>query len=129
MKPRAILITCMAFSALSLAACVEEPPMTGAGLYDDHCAACHGADATGNAELGAPDLTTLTKRHGGTFPAQYAMSTIDGYSRDTTHGPMPEFGALIASPMDTWIYPTGTPTPTPVSLILLASYLEGLQQG
>lgn len=127
MTPRALLIAGLALAGL--AGCVEEPPMTGAGLYGDYCASCHGADATGDPDIGAPDLTRLAARHGGTFPARYAMSTIDGYSRDATHGPMPEFGALIASPVETWTDEDGTPTPTPLSLILLAQYLEGVQRG
>lgn len=127
MKPRAIV-----FSLLALAACTEEP-LTGAGLYSDYCASCHGADAAGGAvEVGGklpPNLTTLSRRHGGTFPSVYVMSTIDGYAREATHGPMPIFGELIDSEIETWTDPEGVPTPTPVSLILLAAYLEGLQEG
>ncbi|MGI6245130.1 MAG: cytochrome-c oxidase, cbb3-type subunit III [Pseudochelatococcus sp.] len=31
---------------------------TGAKVFADNCASCHGADGTGNRELGAPNLTT-----------------------------------------------------------------------
>lgn len=127
MTPRAIAIAGLALAGL--AGCVEAPQETGAELYAARCASCHGADATGNPDIGAPDLTTLAARHGGTFPAGYVMSTIDGYSRDATHGPMPAFGALIASPVETWTDADGTPTPTPRALILLAQYLEGRQAG
>lgn len=118
-------------AAAALAGCIEEP-MTGAGLYQDNCASCHGADAKGGRPLAdgkvPPNLTTLAKRHGGRYPAVYVMSTIDGFSRDATHGPMPIFGDLLAGPVESWTDPDGTPTPTPVSLILLNEYLEG-QQG
>lgn len=109
--------------------CVEQP-VTGAGLYAEYCASCHGADARGNAGIDppGPDLTTLAKRHGGRYPAVYVMSTIDGYARDETHGPMPIFGDLLDGAVETWVDPEGTPTPTPVSLMLLNEYLEG-QQG
>jgi mono/diheme cytochrome c family protein len=114
-------------AALVLVGCVDEP-MTGAGLYSAYCASCHGVDARGDAEIGAPDLGTLSKRHGGTYPAVYVMSTIDGYARDETHGPMPIFGDLIDAPVETWVDPDGTPTPTPVSLMLLNEYLAGQQE-
>ena len=120
MKSRAILIL-----MLALGACAQEPA-TGVGLYADYCAACHGVDAKG---VTGPDLTALGRRHKGAYPAVYVMSTIDGYARDETHGPMPIFGELLEGEIETWTGPDGVPTPTPVSLILLNDYLEGLQEG
>lgn len=120
----------LGLSALALTGCSEEPALTGRGLYADYCAGCHGADAKGGPPVAGktpPDLTTLARRHGGTFPAEYVMSTIDGLAREKTHGPMPIFGRLIESPIETWIAPDGTPTPTPEALILLAEYLEDRQ--
>ncbi|OIP84092.1 MAG: hypothetical protein AUK37_06150 [Rhodobacterales bacterium CG2_30_65_12] len=115
--------------ALVLAGCIEQP-QTGAGLYGEYCASCHGADARGGPEIDppAPDLTTLARRHGGTYPAVFVMSTIDGYAREATHGPMPIFGALLDGRVETWVDADGTPTPTPVSLILLNEYLAGQQE-
>lgn len=112
--------------ALALAAC-EPAPQTGADLFAANCAVCHGADAKGGGLAAAPDLTGLSKRHGGTFPTTYVMSTIDGYARDDTHGPMPEFGVLLEGEREVWTDPNGVPTPTPSALLMLASYLEGLQ--
>lgn len=116
---------------LGLAGCVEMPP-TGAALFADNCASCHGADAKGGPVGGdgtiAPDLTGLAARHGGTYPAVYVMSTIDGLAREKTHGPMPIFGDLLDGPVETWTDPDGTPTPTPAALIRLNEYLQG-QQG
>lgn len=37
----------------------------GATLFADNCAACHGEDATGNRELGAPNLTDALWLYGG----------------------------------------------------------------
>lgn len=126
MKSRAILL-----SLLALAACAEEP-VTGAGLYADYCASCHGADAKGGTEMVdgklPPDLTTLSRRYKGRFPAVYVMSTIDGYAREATHGPMPIFGELLDGEIVTWTDPDGVPTPTPASLVLLSVYLEELQE-
>lgn len=119
----------IASAVLALAGCVEQPT-TGAGLYADYCASCHGDDARGNPDMVPPaaDLTTLAERHGGRYPAVYVISTIDGYACDKTHGPMPIFGDLLDGPVETWTDPDGTPTPTPVTLMLLNEYLEG-QQG
>ena len=112
--------------ALALAAC-EQPPVTGEQLFAANCASCHGTDATGGTMPGAPDLTTIARRKGG-FSYAYVMSTIDGYLRDDTHGPMPEFGALLESEMEVWTDDNGVPTPTPSALLKLAGYLEGLQR-
>ena len=113
---------------LTLTACTPPTDLTGAELFQANCAACHGTDARGGAMLDAPDLTRLTARHGGTFPTAFIMSQIDGFSRDATHGAMPEFGPLLASEMEVWIDDNGVPTPTPGALIRLAEYLEGVQR-
>lgn len=120
----------LGLAALGLAGC-EQEPQTGSGLYAEYCASCHGVDARGGPEIDppAPDLTTLSAKHGGVFPAAYVMSTIDGYARDATHGPMPIFGDLLDGEVETWVDPEGVPTPTPVSLMLLNEYLEGQQEG
>lgn len=118
-------------AALMLGGCVEAPT-TGAELYGGYCARCHGADARGGTERIdgklPPDLTTLAKRHGGTFPSDYVMSTIDGYAREATHGPMPTFGDLIESKTVAWVDADGVPTPTPLYLTLLDEYLRGQQE-
>lgn len=116
----------------ALAACdTPAPEPSGAALFAEHCAGCHGADASGGPRVDGkrpPDLTRLAQRHGGRYPAVYVLSTIDGYARARTHGPMPEFGALIDSPVETWTDPDGILTPTPRALMLLGAYLEGLQK-
>ena len=113
-------------AVLGLTAC-EMPPQTGQDLFAANCAVCHGADAKGGGLPAAPDLTGLAKRHRGTFPTAYVMSTIDGYARDDTHGPMPEFGVLLEGDREVWTDPNGVPTPTPSALLMLANYLKGLQ--
>ncbi|WP_289042724.1 cytochrome c [uncultured Aliiroseovarius sp.] len=100
---------------------------TGAQIFAEHCAACHGSDAKGAPMVETPDLTTLTARHGGKFPARYVMSTIDGYAQGTHRGPMPEFGAYLDSEMEVWVDEKGVQTPTPAALIRLAEYLESVQ--
>ena len=49
-----------------------ETAATGKGVFAANCASCHGADAKGNAELGAPDLTDASWIYGGSAGAIYA---------------------------------------------------------
>ena len=54
-------------------------PSSGAELYKQHCAACHGTDLKGNGPFPPPyrmppDLTKLDRRHGGKFPETYVAN-------------------------------------------------------
>lgn len=121
-------------AVLALAACVEEEPVDGRTAYLDNCAACHGADGTGNGpaarglSVAPPDLTTISARNGGTFPRDAVMSTIDGYNAgDHLSGAMPEFGAGDMG--ETVIVENnGLGTPVPMTLLVLTDYIESLQQ-
>jgi cytochrome c oxidase cbb3-type subunit 3 len=62
---------------------------TGAVLYADNCAACHGRDARGNARLGVPNLTDADTLHGG--DAKAILASIEGGRR----GAMPAMGAAL----------------------------------
>lgn len=122
-------------AALSLAACVEDTPPSGAMLFADQCVACHGADARGNGPAAAglpvapPDLTRISARNGGTFPRNAVMSTIDGYTRGQ-HGAtvMPEFGAGDMGPTVVTDAGDGNGIPVPINLLALADYLESIQE-
>ena len=56
----------------------------GKSEYDSSCASCHGVDGKGNGPVSPylirqpPDLTTLSRRHGGAFPNQMVWEMIDG---------------------------------------------------
>lgn len=110
-----------------------EPP-EGARLFADHCAACHGANASGAGPetlgLGKvpPDLTSLSAQNGGGFPTARILSVIDGYASGThPNRTMPEFGAELGGdliPLDI----DGTLTPTPRALVALLTYLESVQK-
>jgi mono/diheme cytochrome c family protein len=79
---------------------VENVP-TGAQLYSQLCAACHGNDLKGNGPAPAPfkdvppDLTTLAQRHGGSFPDAYVSDVLRNGVTLPDHGPaeMPTWGA------------------------------------
>ena len=120
-------------AALGLTACVEEP-VDGRTAFMADCASCHGADGTGGGEAGLvlatapPDLTTISARNGGVFPRNQVMSTIDGLDRDAHFSAaMPEFGAGDMG--DTVIVEQdGLGTPVPMRLLVLAEYLESIQE-
>ena len=57
-------------------------PVDGAGIFRTYCAACHGLDGRGNGPAARalkrelPDLTRLSHRNGGVFPALHVRNTI-----------------------------------------------------
>ena len=79
---------------------------TGARLYFNHCAACHGANGEGGGpvaaamQVGVPNLRTLAQRNGGTFPTADVTAYIDGRKTKTAHGDrqMPIWGDVFRGP-------------------------------
>lgn len=73
-------------------------------LFAGHCAQCHGADGKGNGPIAdvlkvAPsDLTTISKRSGGEFPAERIVETIRYGGNVTAHGTrdMPIWGKVFS---------------------------------
>jgi mono/diheme cytochrome c family protein len=131
---RAAILMATVAGAAGLAACTQEPEVTGRADFEALCASCHGTDATGNgpAAAGLPrppaNLTLIAARNGGVFDYDAVMSHIDGYTRGTDGQVMPEFGVLLEG--DTVLVDTGDgtpPTPTPARLFALAQYLATLQ--
>ncbi|MEM7709492.1 MAG: c-type cytochrome [Pseudomonadota bacterium] len=114
-----------------LAACQPQPdeprtdPAHGLALFQQECAVCHAADATGGE---GPDLTGLAARDDGTFPTTRVLAQIDGLGR---HGDpdavMPEFGAGDLGPTVVVEFEEGIGTPVPADLLALARYLETVQ--
>jgi mono/diheme cytochrome c family protein len=74
---------------------------TGAKLYKQLCSDCHGNDLKGNGPAPAPfkdvppDLSTLARRHGGSFPDAYVSDVLRNGVPMPDHGPaeMPTWGA------------------------------------
>jgi len=73
---------------------------SGEALFERYCSACHGASGRGDGPVASslatsvPDLTSLSQRHGGEFPAAWVRETIDGRFQVMAHGPrsMPVWG-------------------------------------
>lgn len=60
---------------------------SGAALFAQNCAVCHGQDARGGGGGGVeglsktpPDLTRLTARNGGSFPGHEVRAVLEGYA-------------------------------------------------
>ena len=57
-------------------------PVDGAGVFRNYCASCHGPDGRGDGPVAkalkaaVPDLTTLSQRNNGAFPAVHVRNTI-----------------------------------------------------
>jgi mono/diheme cytochrome c family protein len=77
-----------------------EASLSGAQIYKQHCAACHGNDLKGNGPAPppfkdrTPDLTTLAQRHEGKFPDAYVADVLRNGIAISAHGPaeMPIWG-------------------------------------
>ncbi len=72
---------------------------SGAELYKEHCAVCHGNDLKGVGPVPVPyrvppDLTKLAQRHGGKFPDGYVTDVLRNGVTMPAHGPaeMPTWG-------------------------------------
>lgn len=137
MRPRPPLFFLACGTALALAALAACAPLgspgSGAALYRQNCAVCHGPGGAGNGvqagELPVPpaNLRALAAGNGGVFPIETVMATIYGYRGKDYQGLMPEFGPLLDSPQVTWTAPDGQEVATPSALLALTSYLETIQ--
>jgi mono/diheme cytochrome c family protein len=86
LRPVLILVPIILMAvALASGQVTHQPPtraLDGAGIFHNYCAACHGPDAQGNGPAAkdlkhqVPDLTRLSQRNGGTFPALHVRTTI-----------------------------------------------------
>ncbi|HLF09654.1 MAG TPA: cytochrome c [Gammaproteobacteria bacterium] len=73
---------------------------SGAELFQQFCASCHGSTGRGDGPVAqtlnaaVPDLTRLSERRDGEFPADDVRATIDGRGLAISHGTrlMPVWG-------------------------------------
>ncbi len=80
-----VSLMAMAVSAAAQAGNMNQPvirPVDGASIFGNYCAACHGPDGRGKGPVSkvlkreVPDLTRLSQRNGGAFPAIHVRNTI-----------------------------------------------------
>lgn len=107
-----------------------KPDLTpGKSLFLQYCASCHGADAKGNGpaaiamKVPPPDLTELTKRNEGRYPAGYVGALLKFGRNLASHGSldMPVWGHRFKS-LDPADDPTGQKHVDEV-----VAYIESLQ--
>ncbi|QFS82452.1 hypothetical protein FIU97_06495 [Roseivivax sp. THAF40] len=100
-----ILSAAMALASLTVAGPAtaldrDAEIMLGQSEYMAHCASCHGASGLGDGPVAdvltnkPPDLTTLSARFSGSFPADDVRQLIDGRNMINPHGDrgMPVWG-------------------------------------
>jgi mono/diheme cytochrome c family protein len=78
-------------------------PLDGEKIFRSYCAACHGVNGKGDGpaapalKTALPQLTTIAKRNGGTFPTARVRSIIAGDGVPAAHGSraMPVWGPIF----------------------------------
>ena len=103
------------------------PANDGAAMFTSYCAACHGATGVGNGPAAsaltkAPaDLTKITARNGGTFPAIKIKRYIEGADEIAAHGSrdMPVWSTLFRSMQ---------PDTVPLRIQALSDFIASIQQ-
>jgi mono/diheme cytochrome c family protein len=106
-----------------------EKSFSGAALFDNYCATCHGARATGDGPLAAllrkppANLTLLARRNGGEFSPEMVARIIDGKKPLQGHGggDMPVWGDAFDRSSD------GAEA-TSAKIKALVSFLQSIQQ-
>lgn len=80
-------------------------PASGAEMFKQYCAVCHGKDGKGDGPAAADlktapaDLTALAKNNGGKFPSDHVSNVLRNGVKATAHGTvdMPTWGPLFQS--------------------------------
>ncbi len=76
---------------------------SGKAMFVAYCASCHGRDGKGNGPAAAAmkvapsDLTTLSRKNKGTFPASHVAAMLSGKEEVVAHGSseMPVWGPIF----------------------------------
>jgi mono/diheme cytochrome c family protein len=104
------------------------PDPTGAELFNQYCAACHGNDLKGTGDVpepykAPPDLTTLARRNGGTFPEAQVLDILRNGVVIPAHGlaDMPAWGT------DSRLMDISNPSQVSERITALVAYVKSKQ--
>lgn len=103
---------------------------SGQDMYKNYCAVCHGMDGTGNGPAASalkvppPDLSLLSQKNGGKYPALKVSSVIRGEENLPAHGSkeMPIWGKLF------WSMSGGHASEVQQRVANLNKHIESLQK-
>lgn len=112
---------------------VDLSTSSGAQLFRQFCASCHGRDGEGNGpvapffKLLPPDLTLIARRSGGVFPAERVRRIVDGTEIVYPHGAreMPVWGLEFAMTAEG---PTQGRAVAEATIARLVEYLRSIQK-
>jgi len=131
MRTFAILtIACIAAAWLAAAPASADQAYSGDADYQVYCSSCHGTSAKGDGVIAKSlpkrpaDLTQLTARNNGQFPADKVARSIEGRDLPGAHGnsDMPAWGDVFAKSQDS----PGADA-AKVRITALVDYLQSLQ--
>lgn len=115
-------------------AAMAQDAKLGAELFQEHCATCHGIEATGQGPMAGVlvikpvNLTRLAATNKGEFPTARVAARIDGRDPLISHGsPMPVYGHFFEGEDIAIKAPTGQPIMTSVPVADLVAYLKSIQ--
>lgn len=131
-----LVVSALAAQALALQASAQDVAF-GAGIYADHCVACHGQLGAGDGIVGElfahrpANLRLLSKENNGVFPTDRVIEAIYGRADIPGHGQskMPIWGdyfmteALNGPAID----PADAAMITQGRVLSVVSYLQSLQ--
>lgn len=108
----------------------------GQAEYRNSCAMCHGEDGKGDGPLAndlykAPaDLTRLSERNGGEFPAWLVFATIDGRhaANQRDYRDMPIWGERFLEDEARKYGPNAAEAVTTKRILQLTKYVQSLQE-
>ena len=110
--------------------------LSGKDEYVFHCASCHGLDGRGDGPAAAvfkikpANLTLLSRRNGGVFPAKRVFATIDGTAIVAAHGSrdMPVWGEIFERQGSNTYNRAATAREVRERIQRLVHYLESIQR-
>ncbi|WP_170482245.1 c-type cytochrome [Ruegeria arenilitoris] len=129
-----MIVASIVISSVPTISAADEFIDFGKDLFVEHCARCHGIDASGKGPDAADlktvpaDLTKISERRGGVWPMLEVMSILDGYLKvQEPRYDMPIITELNDGPNVEFDTGNGLVTRIPSRLIEIAEYLESIQ--